>query len=536
MPMADGNVDGSGHQISETTLNRINSLSSIAFVIPFLLLSGTLSAAANIQGRPNIIVIVADDLGYADMSFLPKSPADVKTPGIDRIAKQGTYFSNAYATSPICSPSRCGLITGRYQQRWGNYWYGQGGLPKDQLTIPQALKKLGYFTKKIGKTHLNGGEAQHPLDHGFDEFIGFIHHTWDYIRLSQKDLEAYKKRANGKPLGILNVGPLERGKGKKASYDEGFTTRIFTDEAIKTIEAYETNDRPFFIELEHNAVHMPTYIAHPDYAKKAGYKQPVWDRSADKWAFPFWDPNDMSWTQWHKNWGHLGEVDPLGRKRYLANLMALDDGIIRVLDSLEKTGQRENTIVVFLSDNGGTINTYSNNTPLRGYKYMFGEGGVRIPIIVSWPGKLPQGQSRSGLASGMDVFPTVVELAGGDVPKNLDGRSLVASIKYKKQDKGHDHLCFADGKGTWSIRQGDWKLINSKGWIHTNYKLDKNNIASPTDEYVYPKGLLLFNLKNDIGETKDVAAAHSDRVARMKALYESWRGQMGEPRRGRRRK
>ena len=126
-------------------------------------------------GRPNVIVIVADDLGYADMSFLPQSPKDVSTPALDLLAGEGTYFSNAYSTSPICSPSRCGLITGRYQQRWGNYWYGQGGLPNEELTIPQALKKLGYSTIKIGKTHLNGGPAQHPLDHGFDEHLERTH-------------------------------------------------------------------------------------------------------------------------------------------------------------------------------------------------------------------------------------------------------------------------------------------------------------------------------------------------------------------------
>ena len=404
--------------------------------------------------------------------------------------------------------------------------------PRDQLTIPQALKKLGYLTKKIGKTHLNGGEAEHPLDHGFDEFIGFIHHTWDYIRLSQRDLDAYKNRAAGKPLGILNVGPLERGKGESASYDEGFTTEIFTDEAIKTIEASKASDKPFFLELEYNAVHMPTYIAHPDYARKAGYEQPAWDRDADHWEFPFWDPQNIGWAAWHKKWGHLEEVDPLGRKRYLANLMAMDDGIARILESLETTQQTDNTIVVFLSDNGGTINTYSNNTPLRGYKYMFGEGGVRIPLIVSWPGKLPERQTRSGLVSAMDVFPTLLGLIGGDVPGNLDGKSLVASLSDSAHDTGHDHLCFADGKGAWSIRQGDWKLINSTGWVHANYALDENNIAGRADDYVYPKGLLLLNLQKDIGESMNIADQHPDRVRRMTAMYENWRGQMGKPRSG----
>jgi arylsulfatase B len=501
----------------------------LGFLMVGILLPALSEAAA---ARPNVIVIVADDLGYADLSFLPHSPRDVKTPAIDQLAKEGTYFSNAYSTSPICSPSRCGLITGRYQQRWGNYWYGQGGLPKDQLTLPQALKKLGYSTKKIGKTHLNGGEAQHPLDHGFDEHLGFIHHTWDYIRLSQKDVEAYKKRADGKGLGILNVGPLERGKGEAVSYEKGFSTKIFTDEAVKSIRAGNGREKPFFIELEYNAVHMPTYVADPDYARKAGYEQPVWDREAAKWEFPFWDPRQMAWDVWHRKWGHLGEVDPLGRKRYLANLMALDDGIARLLKVLEETGQRKNTLIVFLSDNGGTINTYANNTPLRGYKYMFGEGGVRIPLIVSWPGRLPQGQKRAGLTSAMDVFPTVLELVGGKPPANLDGKSLRSRITGQDAGAGHDHICFTDGKKTWSIRQGDWKLISSPGWDHTNYRLTKDNIAESTGNYLYPAGLQLFNLKNDIGETQNLADQHPKRVAKMQGLYDTWREQMGKPRSG----
>ncbi|MGI9472422.1 MAG: sulfatase family protein [Rubripirellula sp.] len=495
----------------------------------WLFVMAGLASSLRAESPPNVLVIVADDLGYADMSFLPQSPADVHTPGIDRLAGEGTYFSNAYSTSPICSPSRAGLITGRYQQRWGNYWYGQGGLPSSELALPQALKPLGYASTKIGKTHLNGGEAEHPLDHGFDHFLGFRHHTWDYIRLSDKDLQAYRDRANGKSLGILNVGPLERDRGERASYEDGFTTKIFTDEAEKIIKASAEDERPFYIQLEHNAVHMPTYIADPDYANKAGYQQPVWDRDAERWAFPFWDPNESSWEDWHKKWGHLGEVDPLGRKRYLANLMALDDSVTSLLDTLEKTNQREKTVIVFLSDNGGTINTYSNNDPLRGYKYMFGEGGVRIPLIVSWPGRLPEGESRQAIASGMDVFPTIVELAGGDVPSNLDGRSLVGGLRTSTPDSGHDHLCFTDGKETWSIRQGDWKLISSPGWTHLQYKLDHENIAHRAPDEVYPEGVRLFNLRDDRGELNDLSAAFPQRVEEMSGLYETWRAKMGEP-------
>ena len=498
----------------------------LILLFPFF---STLSLAAE---NPNVIVIMADDLGYADLSFLKQSPSDVETPSLDRLAKEGTYFSNAYATAPICSPSRCGMITGRYQQRWGNFWYGQGGLPNEETTLPQVLNEMGYYSQKIGKTHLNGGPAEHPLDHGFADFLGFMHHTWDYIRLSEKDLQAYKERADGKGLGILNVGPLTRGKEEKVSFEDGFTTAIFTEEALKTIRESVSKETPFYIQLEHNAVHMPTYVADPEYAKEAGYEQPEWDRDAEKWEFPFWDPQVMGWNEWHKKWGHLGAVDPLGRKRYLANLAALDDSVGEILDALEETGQRENTIVVFLSDNGGTINTYSNNTPLRGYKYMFGEGGVRIPMILSWKGKLPENETRSALVSAMDIFPTVVELAGGTSPANLDGQSLVGLLNDPKSEGGHDFLCFTDGRKTWSIRRGDWKLIQSAGWVHTDYVLDENNLATSAPDTVYPEGLLLFNLKDDIGETKDLSSEFPEKVAEMKALYESWRGDMGQPRRG----
>lgn len=480
---------------------------------------------------PNVVVIVADDLGYADMSFLPQSPPDVTTPGIDRLAEHGTYFSNAYATAPICSPSRAGLITGRYQQRWGNYWYGQGGLPKSEQTIAHALNKLGYFTKKIGKTHLNGGEAQHPLDHGFDEFIGFIHHSWDYIRLSQNDLDAYKKRAGGKKLGILNVGPLTRGRDEKAGYESAFTTTIFTQEATKTIKTGARTGKPFFVQLEHNAVHMPTYITDARYAKRAGFEQQVWDRNAAKWEFPYWDPNDMTWGAWHKKWGHLGEVDPLGRKRYIANLLALDDSVTAILDTLKQTGLDKNTIVVFLSDNGGTINTYSNNTPLRGYKYMFGEGGIRVPLIISWPGRLAENVNSSVLASGLDVVPTILELVGAtERPNHFDGISLVEVLRGKEDARGHDHLCWARGRGddTWVVRKGPWKLIQTKGWTHANYQLDGQGLAMPAPEYEYPAGLQLFNLENDIGETNNVADENANVVTELKQIYKTWQTEMGK--------
>jgi len=508
-------------------MKYIKQASMILLCSMGLLLSNMVTAKP-LTSKPNLIIIVADDLGYADLSFLEQAPADVKTlqtPAIDRLAREGTFFSNAYATAPICSPSRCGLITGRYQQRWGNYWYGQGGLPSEETTLPQALKRLGYHSKKIGKTHLNGGPARHPLDHGFDEFLGFQSHTWDYIRLSQKDLDAYRQRAEGKPLGMLYVGPLQKDRGEPVSYENEFTTDVFTDEAIEFIRR-DRDNKPFYIELEYNAVHMPTYVTHETWARKVGIDPTPWDRNAEAWTFPYWDPRKESWGSWHKQWGHLGKVDPLGRKRYLSHLIAMDSGIGQILDALDKTDQRDNTIIVFVSDNGGTINTYSNNTPLRGYKYMFGEGGIRVPMLISFPGRLPQGQTCNALVSAMDIYPTVMELAGRAGHSKLDGKTLVPLLTGQQTGDNHAALCWARGPKNWTIRKGPWKLGHQIGWNHLNFKIVDGLCVRDTDDSLYPDGTVLFNLKDDIGETTNLADRHPEIVEELTELYEEWHREM----------
>lgn len=505
-----------------------------------LFLTGWFQVYAVPEGetRPNVVLIVIDDLGYADFGASPSTPDDVVklgTPAIDRLARSGTLLTEAYATSPICSPSRAGLITGRYQQRWGNYWYGEGGLPKDKTTLAQYLKPLGYDTIKIGKTHLNGGPAQHPLDHGYDRFFGFIHHTWDYIRLSQKDLDAYLGRVNGKKgrLGILCVGPLMRDRTLESiEQADAFTTELFTDEAINFLQE-ERGDRPYFVHLSYNAMHMPTYVCDPDYAKRLGVEQQAWDREADRWEFPFWEPNDIVWRDWHHKWGHLGEVDPQGRKRYLSHLLALDDNIGRLLDAIEATGKKDNTIIVFVSDNGGTINTYSNNTPLNGWKYMFGEGGLRIPMIIAAPGLLPRGQKLGGMTSAMDVVPTVLDLVGASTGNKLDGQSLVTKLKEGSHRDVHKRLCWTNGRGSKVIRKGRWKLAVGCQWEHKSFELDQRGTAKPSVvNYAYPGGTVLFNLGDDIGETKNLADQHPEVVAELLEGYQAWRAEMSDPRTG----
>lgn len=490
--------------------------------------------------NPNIVVIIADDLGYADMAFLPQAPEDVKkfgTPGFDRLAETGTYFAKAYGTSPICSPSRAGLITGRYQQRWGNWWYGQGGLPREELTIPEALAGAGYVCAKVGKTHLNGGPKEFPTEHGFDRFLGFMHHTWDYIRLNEKDVDAHKAREGFKNFGQGQVqGPLIRAEGKgtkrrqseRVSYEDGFTTRVFTDEAVRFIRE-DKGGQPFYLHIAHNAVHHPTYITEKSWAKKVGARHVPWDRDAQKWSFPYWEPSEESPHVFHQKWGHMSEIDFDGRRCYLSHLLALDHGVSRVLDTLEETGQRENTIVIFVSDNGGTINTFSNNTPLNGFKYMFGEGGIRVPMIVSMPGALPQGQvNDTAMVSTMDIMPTVLELAGQPLSGNLDGKSLLPIINGERETQ-HDFIAWGKNKQEWVIRSGNWKLANNVPWKHRDFKVLPNGDVADNGTYRYPDGAQLFNLQDDIGETTNLLAQHPKVAERLRELYGQWAAQMGDP-------
>jgi arylsulfatase B len=482
--------------------------------IAMIIASGCTAAVEQKAEKPNIIVIVVDDLGYADLSFLPFAPSDVRTPNIDRIAANGTYFSNAYATAPICSPARAALLTGQYQQRWGNYWYGEGGLPDSIPTIPEILKLAGYHTAKIGKTHLNGGPIEHPLDHGFDEFLGFIGHTHDYLRLSSRDVDEYGKE-NAK---AAYIGPLMHNR-EMLSYEEGYTTDIFSDKAVDVISSI--SKQPFYIQLEYNAVHGPTYVCHPEYLQQFGIEQ-----------FPFWDPAKERYNDWHYRTGYLGEIDPDGRKRYLLQLTVLDDGIGRIYQALEKSGKLDNTIIFFVSDNGGDYTVYSDNAPFNGNKFMYAEGGIRVPLIVSWPAFLPLNQTNSQIASTMDIFPTIMEIVGVEHSGNIDGANLHASISDSSATI-HDHLVFSNGRNSWVVRKGQWKLSHYTGWqTHNRFKIEDGICIRDTVPFIFPNGIRLVNLLEDNGEVVDLSEEYPEIVEELSLLYSIWSEQMSLPRTG----
>lgn len=471
----------------------------------------------NQSKKPNIVLMIIDDLGYADMSFYPYAPDDIKTmttPGIDALKASGTYFTQAYATSPICSPARTGLITGQHQARWGNYWFHQGGLSKEKFTLPKALKAEGYRTVKIGKTHHNGGDGEYPLDHGFDTFFGFVDHTHDYLRLSEDDIMAY----GPDHAQSAHIGPMIRDgvTGKTfESYKDKYTTELFTEEALAYLE--QEDDRPFFMEIAHNAVHHPTYVGHPDYLKDFGIEQ-----------FPFWDPKVESYDVWHQKWGWMGEIDPNGRLRYLATLKCLDDCILKVTDKLDALGIREETLIVFLSDNGGTINTYANNTPLSGYKYTLNEGGIRVPMILSYPGNIKANEVSDQLVSSMDIFPTIMNLIGAPIPDDLDGSVIKTSSEAATYDS-HDTLFWDTGMGHYAVRYENWKLFHQEETYEMNNFTIKDGKCVHDDNFVITKGTKLYNLNDDISEENDVSNSYPEIVDNLKKLYTEWRGKMGEP-------
>jgi arylsulfatase A-like enzyme len=411
--------------------------------------------------RPNVIVILADDLGYADLGYT--GCRDFETPHIDRLAASGVRFVNGYVTHPYCSPSRAGLLTGRYQQRFGHESNPSFmpdddtvGTPTDERFLSAALKGAGYRTAAIGKWHLGDAPRFLPEQRGFDEFYGFSGGGFNYYGTPNPREPRHRVVRNGQPV------PLD-----KISY----LTDDFSDEAVSFIGRNEKN--PFFLYLAYNAVHAPNQAP-----------QKYLDR-----------------TQ-HIEYG--------ARSVYAAQTIAMDGGIGRILKTLEDKRLRENTLVFFLSDNGGRADL-ADNRPLRGHKGILYEGGVRVPFLLSWPGRLKGGSDYRQAVCALDIFPTAVAAAGGSLAggKPLDGVDLTPFLTGAQKQAPHETLYWREigGQG-YALRQGRHKLV-------------KRAAADRIE---------LFDLETDPNERRDLAAQKPDVVAELKRLYERWNAQLMPPR------
>ena len=427
---------------------------------------------ANAQGRrPNVVMIVADDMGYADIGV--HGSKDIPTPNIDALAKAGIRFTDAYVTGPHCSPTRAGLLTGRYQQRFGhevNMGAGagpNGGLSPAETTMADRLKAAGYRTALFGKWHLGSAERLHPLARGFDEFYGFLGGDHSY----------FEAAPNG-------MNPLL--DGRRPVEATGYLTEVLTDRAVDFIKREKS--RPFFLYLAYNAVHTPMH-------------------APDKYLSRF---------------KGIAEEQ---RRTYAAMLSAMDDGIGRTLDALRREGLEENTLVFFFSDNGGptmpgtTVNGASNG-PLRGSKRQTWEGGIRVPFIIRWNGRLPAGKVDSRPVIQLDVLPTALAAAGVEAKPEwkLDGVNLLPYLTGKSQQAPHEALywrLFAH----MAIRKGPWKLVKS---------MEGPLLFADTSQPDL-SGVQLFNVTEDIGETRDLAAIHPEKVKELSADWLRWSGQMATP-------
>ena len=421
------------------------------------------------KSKPNIIVIMADDLGYADVGF--NGCTDIPTPNIDRIAKNGVVCTNGYTTYSVCGPSRAGFITGRYQQRFGferNPQYRPHdpnmGLPKSEATLAETLKKVNYTSGIIGKWHLGADISNHPLNRGFDFFFGHLGGGHNYFPESlniQDSYSAENENQSYKTWILKNHTPIQTKK---------YLTDEFSDEAVSFIE--NSQKKPFFLYLSYNAPHTPL-------------------QASEKYLKRF--PNLQG-----------------KRKTYAAMVSAVDDGVGMVLDQLEKLNLDENTLVFFLSDNGGPeTKNGSNNGPLRGMKSSVYEGGFRVPYAVQWKGNIQPGVYHEPVSS-LDIYATIAALSKAPIKKKkpLDGTNLIPFLNATQKGKPHENIYLRKFDGKFhTIRNNNLKLV-------INGKTSKKE---------------LYNLKDDIGETKNIANKHPKDVERLSQLSQEWDSHLIDP-------
>ena len=352
---------------------------------------------------PNVIVIISDDQGYADVGFHGSN--EIFTPNIDRIAKNGVVFSEGYVSYAVCSPSRAGLITGRYQNRFG---YSRNillapndslmGLPLSEQTLPDVLNNVDYKTKAIGKWHLGAHKSLVPEKRGFDEFFGFLigGHRYFPEDLTLNDLTEARRQMDGYITKIYDNG--KRIDTKK------YLTEELSDNAVKFIE--DNSDNPFFLYLSYNAPHTPLQATTKDLERNK-------------------------------------HINIEKRQTYAAMVSSMDDGIGLILDKLEQKNIFENTIVFFFSDNGGVEwYNFSDNGPLRGIKGDFFEGGIRVPFAMQWPNKIEPGTIYDKPIIALDIFATVASAAKAEkhIKNEIDGVNLIPYLSGNKPGSPHEYL------------------------------------------------------------------------------------------------
>lgn len=409
------------------------------------------------KAKPNVVIILSDDQGFGDVSY-HEHPKEIKTPAIDKLAAQGVVFTNGYASAFVCAPTRAGLLSGRYQQRFGFYRASDSrvGMPLNEITLADVLKKEGYTTGAFGKWHLGLTKEYHPCSRGFDEFYGFLGHgAHDYFDYScAEDADDFHQCI------YRNFNTIS---------DEGYLTDNLAKEASSFIEKNAKKENPFFLYLPFNAVHTPMQAPEEDIARY---------NTGDK-----------------------------KRDILLAMIYRMDVAIEQVISTLKKESVYDNTIIFFLSDNGGAKASGANNLPLRDFKQSVYEGGLRVPFIMSWPDKLKHGVCDEPVIS-FDIMPTICAALKIEMPDGIiyDGKNMLPAISGDLRQPLHNELYFDGNDISWAVREGDWKLLYSK----------KGNLE-------------LYNLDFDLSEQNNLVLQNAGKTDELKSKYEKWRSEMGKP-------
>ena len=451
---------------------------TVAASLLFLLLSCAATAADT--NRPNIVILLADDLGYGSVSWYG---SDIPTPNIDSVAKNGIGFTSGYMTAPVCNPSRPAIMTGRYQQRWGkelnSQTVGPVGAPKkclpmSETTFATALKKLGYSTGAIGKWQLGMAKGYHPLDRGFDYFLGmpsgcrFVEASWTNARIAP-GYDDDGAAGGGRPRAVF------RGR-EQLPFDEYLTDRLGR-EGVEFIERHK--DEPFLLYLAFHAPHSPI-------------------QTIDKYYERF--PHIKNETL----------------RIYSAMISAVDDQVGAVLAKLREHGLEQNTLVIFTSDNGAPETSDvdgKRNSPLIGHKRNLYEGGIRVPYVMQWAGQLKGDRRFEAPVSSLDIFPTALAAAGVQdlSPYRLDGANLLPYLRNDSEGVPHEYLFWRSGPNA-AVRKGPWKLLTLGGDLTRLYNVDK-----------------------DPGESNDLSSAQQSLVDEMKEAFGRWSEDKVEPRKSARR-
>jgi arylsulfatase A-like enzyme len=439
----------------------------IRFLLLLVLLSFSSESKSQSGQKPNVIIILTDDQGYADVGF--NGGVEIPTPNIDRVASNGTVFSSGYVSYAVCGPSRAGLITGRYQDKFGfgdNPLFAPNdsnmGLPLSEQTLGDYLQAANYKTSIIGKWHLGAHQTLHPNKRGFNEFYGFLGGGHQYFpeNLTLKDeFEVRSEYGSYRTKLLKNHSRVEENE---------YLTDAFSREAVSFIQ--RNHKDPFFLFLSYNAPHGPL-------------------QATEKYLKRF--PN----------------ISNEKRKTYAAMVSAVDDGVGDILDLLRDLAIEENTIVFFLSDNGGpTADNASDNKPLRGKKGDFFEGGVRVPFAVQWKGVIPEGFTYDHPIISLDIFGTIAGVLGAQTKNDLDGVNLIPFLIGENNKAPHEAIFWRNHKADrYAIRTADSKMITE------------------------PKQQFLFDIKSDISEKRNLSA---DKQVQLNGLIEKingWKSLLKDP-------